>query len=184
MAKTSDSDEFPIQEATITAIHEAFSQNKLTCRQLVDYYLNRIESLNPVLRAVVEVNPHARTLADEADLERESNEGELGALHGIPVLLKDTIATKDWLSTTAGSHALLGSVVAREATVVERLRQAGAVVLGKASMSEWYKIRSVDHLPNGWCARAGQGVVIILITSNQSTNYYRLSPVLLRCKLK
>lgn len=113
-----------------------------------------------MLRGVVEVNPDARDLADEADRERESNRDRrsLGGLHGIPVLLKDSIGTKDKLNTTAGSHALVGSTVARDAGVVERLRKAGAVVLGKASMSEWYRIRSLDGLPNGWCARAGQGV--------------------------
>lgn len=157
MAKTNGPDDFPVQETTIKAIHEAFSQKKLTCRQLVDYYLDRIETLNPILRAVVEANPDARSLANRADEERE-NGGVLGALHGIPVLVKDTIATKDKLSTTAGSYALVGSVVARDATVVERLRKAGVVILGKASLSEWYKIRSIDHLPNGWCARAGQGL--------------------------
>ncbi|KAL2937178.1 hypothetical protein RDABS01_020627 [Bienertia sinuspersici] len=153
--------DFQIEEATITAIHEAFSQNHPTCTQLVDYYLNRIETLNPILRAVVEVNPDARDLAKLLDEEREKareNGGVLGALHGIPVLVKDTIGTKDKMGTTAGSYALMGSVVAREATVVERLRKAGAVIMGKASLSEWYKIRSIDHLPNGWCARAGQGV--------------------------
>ncbi|XP_021753116.1 putative amidase C869.01 [Chenopodium quinoa] len=152
-----DGQDFPIEEATITAIHQAFSQNKLTCRQLVDYYLNRIETLNPILRAVVEINPDAQALADVADQERE-NGHQLGALHGIPVLVKDTIGTKDKMGTTAGSYALVGSVVARESTAVERLRKGGAVILGKASLSEWYKLRSIDHLPNGWSARAGQGV--------------------------
>lgn len=154
--------DFPFEEATITAIHQAFSQNKLTCRQLVDYYLNRIETLNSILRAVIEVNPDARALADVADEERynaRQNGGKLGALHGIPVLVKDTIGTNDKMGTTAGSYALVGSVVARDSTVVEKLRKAGAVILGKASLSEWYKLRSIDHLPNGWCARAGQGVV-------------------------
>lgn len=168
-----DGQPFPIEEATITDINQAFTENKLTSRQLVDFYLTRISELNPVLRSVVEVNPDARDLADEADREREGNRGRrsLGGLHGIPVLLKDSISTKDKLNTTAGSHALVGSTVARDAGVVERLRKAGAVVLGKASMSEWYRIRSLDGLPNGWCARAGQGVVSSLYLSlSLSTN--------------
>ncbi|XP_010690416.2 probable amidase At4g34880 [Beta vulgaris subsp. vulgaris] len=158
---TTNDQDFQFEEATITTIHQAFSQNTLTCTQLVDYYLNRIETLNPILRAVVEVNPDARALAKLADDERDNARGngaELGALHGVPVLVKDTIGTKDKMGTTAGSYALVGSVVARDATVVEKLRKSGAILLGKASLSEWYKIRSIDHLPNGWCARAGQGV--------------------------
>ncbi|KAL8137143.1 hypothetical protein V2J09_003144 [Rumex salicifolius] len=148
---------FNFEELTIDQIHVAFTAKTLTCRQLVDHYLHRIESLNPLLRAVVEVNPDARDLADEADKQRNAG-ACLGRLHGVPVLLKDTISTHDAMGTTAGSYALVGAKVARDATVVERLRKEGAVVLGKASLSEWYKIRSIDHLPNGWCARSGQGV--------------------------
>lgn len=157
---------FTIEEATIQEIHRAFSDDKLTARQLLDFYLNKIETLNPVLRAVIEVNPDATQLADKADQERkeyyEKNGGGFGALgelHGIPVLLKDTIGSKDKLNTTAGSYALMGSEVPRDAGVVEKLRKAGAIILGKASLSEWYKFRSLDGVPNGWCARAGQGAV-------------------------
>ncbi|XAR72728.1 hypothetical protein NMG60_11019464 [Bertholletia excelsa] len=152
-----DGQDFWIEEATIEQIQLAFAENKLTSRRLVDFYLCRIEELNPELRAVVEVNPAARELADVADSERVAGKSP-GGLHGVPVLLKDTIGTRDGLNTTAGSYALLGSEVTRDASVVERLRKAGAVVLGKASMSEWYRIRSLDGVPNGWCARAGQGV--------------------------
>ncbi|KAI3446224.1 hypothetical protein Pfo_002889 [Paulownia fortunei] len=155
--------DFTIEEATIKEIQQAFAEGKLTARQLVDFYLHQIETLNPVLRGVIEVNPDARQLADESDREKErsTNGGrlvELGELHGIPVLLKDTIGTNDKLNTTAGSYALLGSKVGRDAGVVERLRKAGAIILGKASLSEWYKFRSLSGVPNGWCARAGQGV--------------------------
>lgn len=123
----------------------------------MEFYLNQIETLNPILRSVVEVNPDALDLADEAD--RRRGRDDLGrSLNGIPVLLKDTIATKDKLNTTAGSYALLGSVAARDAGVVEKLRAAGAVILGKASLTEWYSFRALGHVPNGWCARAGQGV--------------------------
>ncbi|XP_062176774.1 probable amidase At4g34880 [Alnus glutinosa] len=155
---TIDGEDFTIEEATIEEIQRAFTAHKLTSRQLVDFYLDRIETLNPLLRSVVEVNPDARDQADEADRERTSSpdRSSLGELHGIPVLLKDTIATKDKLNTTAGSYALLGSVVPRDAGVVERLRTAGAVILGKASLTEWYSFRSLGQIPNGWCARAGQ----------------------------
>lgn len=155
-------EDFTLEEATIEGIQRAFAESKLTSRELVDFYLDRIETLNPLLRSVVEVNPDARAQADEADRERgRTSNGDrlLGELHGIPVLLKDTIATKDKLNTTAGSFALLGSVVPRDAGVVERLRSAGAIILGKASLTEWYSFRSLGHIPNGWSARTGQGVV-------------------------
>lgn len=105
------------------------------------------------------MNPDARAQAEAADRERILAGGKaLGELHGIPVLLKDAIATKDRLNTTAGSFALLGSVVPRDATVVSRLRNAGAVILGKTSLTEWYGSRSLK-IPNGWCARGGQALV-------------------------
>lgn len=153
--------EFTFHEATIEGIQRAFAENRLTSRKLVEFYLDQIETLNPILRSVVEVNPDALDLADEADRRRRSDldRSSLGELNGIPVLLKDTIATKDKLNTTAGSYALLGSVVPRDAGVVEKLRAAGAVILGKASLTEWYSFRALGHVPNGWCARAGQGVV-------------------------
>ncbi|KAK4437669.1 putative amidase [Sesamum alatum] len=150
--------DFTIEEATIEEIQQAFAEGRLTARKLVDFYLHQIETLNPVLRGVIEVNPDAQQLADESDREKERSKMGLGELHGIPVLLKDTIGTNDKLNTTAGSYALLGSKVGRDAGVVERLRKAGAIILGKASLSEWYKFRSLSGVPNGWCARAGQGV--------------------------
>ncbi|XP_057788608.1 probable amidase At4g34880 [Salvia miltiorrhiza] len=149
--------DFNVEEATIKSIQQAFAEGKLTARNLVDFYLHQIEHLNPLLRAVIEVNPDAQLLADESDKARSRN-ADLGELHGIPVLLKDTIGTRDRLSTTAGSYALLGSKVRRDAAVVERLRRSGAVILGKASLSEWYRFRSLSGVPDGWCARSGQGV--------------------------
>ncbi|KAI9181227.1 hypothetical protein LWI28_012699 [Acer negundo] len=155
-------EDFTFVEATIDEIQAAFAENKLTSRQLVEFYITQIEKLNPRLKSVLEVNPDARNQADEADLARKRRSRDdqgrrsLGKLHGVPVLLKDTIATKDKLNTTAGSYALLGSVVGRDATVVERLRDAGAVILGKASLTEWYSFRSLGKIPNGWCARGGQ----------------------------
>ncbi|CAK7329537.1 unnamed protein product [Dovyalis caffra] len=148
---------FTIQEATIEEIQQAFARNELTSKQLVNFYLDRIQELNPLLHSVLEVNPDALEEAEKADQERERNQGRwfLGDLHGIPVLLKDSIATKDKLNTTCGSYALVGSEVARDAHVVEKLRNAGAVILGKASLDEWYHCRSFD-IPDGWCARSGQ----------------------------
>lgn len=157
-----DGHDFTIEEATINDVQRAFTEEKITSRQLVQFYLDRIRSLNPVLRGVIEVNPDAVDQAERADVERRTINGSRPPLHGIPVLLKDSIATADKLNTTAGSYALLGAVAPRNAGVAARLRNAGAVILGKASMSEWYHLRSME-IPNGWCARAGQGVVSALI---------------------
>ncbi|OVA18549.1 Amidase [Macleaya cordata] len=170
---------FSIREASIRDIQVAFMKNKLTSRQLVKFYLHQIQTLNPLLRAVIEVNPDALKQADKADRERmmmmmrhkehhhhhhhhhhrrrsSRRRRTLGELHGIPVLLKDNIATKDKLNTTAGSYALLGSVVPRDAGVVRRLRRSGALIMGKASLSEWANFRG-SSIPNGWCARSGLG---------------------------
>ncbi|KAF8033152.1 hypothetical protein BT93_D1912 [Corymbia citriodora subsp. variegata] len=146
-----------LEEASTHDLQLAFRQNNLTSRQLTNFYLNRIRMLNPLLRGVIEVNPDALSQADRADRERKAKPyGSLSALHGIPILLKDNIATKDKMNTTAGSFALLGSVVPRDAGVVARLRRAGAVLLGKASLSEWAHYRS-SGAASGWCARSGQG---------------------------
>ncbi|MED6113761.1 hypothetical protein PIB30_073860 [Stylosanthes scabra] len=148
---------FSIEEATVDDLQLAFKRNHLSSRKLVEFYLKRIQSLNPVLRGVLEVNPDALNQADKADEERKTKpQGPFSALHGIPILLKDSIATKDKLNTTAGSYALLGSVVPRDAGVVTRLRKAGAIILGKATLSEWSHYRS-NNAPSGWNARGGQG---------------------------
>ncbi|XP_050261100.1 probable amidase At4g34880 isoform X3 [Quercus robur] len=148
---------FSIEEASVHDIQLAFKQNQLTSRQLVEFYLKQIHRLNPILKGVIEVNPEALHQADKADSERKSKApGSLSGLHGIPILLKDNIATKDKLNTTAGSYALLGSVVPRDAGVVTKLRKAGAIIIGKASLSEWSQFRSF-YVPNGWSGRGGQG---------------------------
>ncbi|KAF7810801.1 putative amidase [Senna tora] len=149
--------EFSIKEATICEIQLAFKQNILTSRKLVEYYIEEIQRLNPILKGVIEVNPESLSQADKADYERRTKApGSLFGLHGIPILLKDNIGTKDKLNTTAGSFALLGSVVPRDAAVVAKLRKSGAIILGKASLTEWASFRSLT-LPNGWSARGGQG---------------------------
>ncbi|KAI4317443.1 hypothetical protein L6164_025310 [Bauhinia variegata] len=155
--RTTLGNELSIKEATVLDLQLAFKRNQLTSRQLVEFYLKEIQRLNPVIRGVIEVNPDALAQADRADQERKAKAPHsLSKLHGIPILLKDNIATKDKLNTTAGSFALLGSVVPRDAGVVRRLRKAGVVILGKASLSEWSYSRS-NNAPPGWNARAGQG---------------------------
>ena len=136
----------------------AFKQNILTYRQLVEFYLGKIHKLNPILHGTIEVNPDTILQADKANYERKAKlAGSLMGLHSIPVLLKDNIATKDKMNTTAESFALLKSVAPRDAGVVTRLRKAGAIILGKASMSEW--AGSCSNCPDGWSAIAGQGQV-------------------------
>ncbi|OEL12589.1 putative amidase [Dichanthelium oligosanthes] len=159
---------FQIEEATIDAIHEGFKNGSLTSTALVQFYLDRISQLNPLLHAVIEVNPDALRQAAQADAEpypgRSCSRCGRG-LHGIPVLLKDNIATRDRLNTTAGSLALLGSVVRRDAGVVRRLRRAGAVVLGKANMEEWANFRNLEGT-GGWSARGGQGRNPYVLSAN------------------
>ncbi|EKM57234.1 uncharacterized protein PHACADRAFT_254888 [Phanerochaete carnosa HHB-10118-sp] len=150
---------FPdLYEASIAELQDGLEKGLFTSEDLVKAYFTRIEEVNlqgPALRAVIETNPSALAQARELDLERKAK-GPRGALHGIPILLKDNIATlhSDGMNTTAGSLALLGSVVPRDAGVAARLRAAGAILLGKASLSEWANYRG--HVPNGFSGRGGQ----------------------------
>ena len=128
-----------------------------TAESLTQKYLRRIEETNlrgPTLRAVLEVNPDALGIARSLDRERKAK-GARGPLHGIPVLLKDNIDTHDRMMTTAGSLALLGSISPRDAFVAQKLREAGAVILGKANLSEWANFRG-EHPSSGWSGRGGQ----------------------------
>ncbi len=126
---------------------------KLSSRELTQAYLRRIDKLNPLLGAVIETNPNAIAIAAQRDAERRAGIVR-GPLHGIPMLLKDNIATDDSMQTTAGSVLLLNSRVPRDATLVDRLRQAGAVILGKSNLSEWANFRGFAPF-NGWSARRG-----------------------------
>ena len=148
---------FALDEATIAQLLEWMQSGRYTSRQLVDLYLARIEQIDrsgPALRSVIEVNPDARTIADALDAERKAK-GVRGPLHGVPVLIKDNIDTADRMMTTAGSLALEGSIPPRDAFVVERLRAAGAVILGKTNLSEWANFRSTKS-SSGWSGRGGQ----------------------------
>ncbi|KAM3398714.1 putative amidase [Capsicum galapagoense] len=153
----SEAKTFSLKETTIDDIQIAFKQNKLTSRQLVEFYLSEIQKANPILKGILEVNPDAFFLADKADQERKSGALLSSRLHGIPVLVKDNIATKDKLNTTAGSLALVGSIVPLDAGVVKKLRNAGAIILGKATMTEWAASRS-STMPNGCNGRLGQAL--------------------------
>jgi amidase len=127
---------------------------ELTAVQIAEHYCSRISALNAQLNCVIEVNPDVLDIAGQLDQER-SGVGARGPLHGIPVLLKDNIDTADRQGTTAGSLALAGSTPARDAFVAARLRQAGAVILGKANLSEWANFRSTRST-SGWSAVGGQ----------------------------
>ena len=140
-------------EATIPELQELMSSGMLTSVQLTTSYLERIATFNPLLHAVIETNPDALSIAAALDAERQS--GRLrGPLHGIPILVKDNLATADKMQTTAGSLALVGSTVPSDSVVVSRLRAAGAVILGKANLSEWANFRGNAPF-NGWSARGG-----------------------------
>src|SRR5712692_1103619 len=140
-------------EATIPQLQALMSSGALTSVELTTDYLNRIATFNPLLHAVIETNPDALKIAKKLDTERQS--GHLrGPLHGIPILVKDNLATADKMQTTAGSFALVGSIVPSDSVVVSRLRAAGAVILGKANLSEWANFRGNAPF-NGWSARGG-----------------------------
>ena len=149
--------EADILEAGVREQQAAMGAGKLTSQALVQRYLARIAAIDkagPRLNAVIETNPDALKIAVELDRERAG--GKLrGPLHGIPVLLKDNIATGDRMCTTAGSLALDGVRARRDAFVAERLRAAGAVIIGKTNLSEWANMRST-HPVSGWSGRGGQ----------------------------
>ena len=133
------------------------TSGRYTARQIAELYLRRIEAIDrsgPTLRSVIEVNPDALAIADALDAERKAK-GPRGPLHGIPVLIKDNIDTADRMMTTAGSLALEGAKPATDAALVQRLRAAGVVILGKTNLSEWANFRS-SHSTSGWSARGGQ----------------------------
>ncbi|TFY57557.1 hypothetical protein EVJ58_g6950 [Rhodofomes roseus] len=148
-----------LYEAGIEEVQVGLKKKRFTSVDLVKAYLARIEEVNlkgPGLRAVLETNPNALKQAAELDKEREAS-GPRGPLHGIPILLKDNIATlhSEGMNTTAGSYALLDSVVDGESFVAARLRAAGAILLGKCTLSEWANWRGT--VPSGFCGRGGQG---------------------------
>ncbi|KAH8592551.1 amidase [Bisporella sp. PMI_857] len=147
--------EFPkLIDATIETLTEGLARNKFTSVDLVKAYLARISEVNDALHAVDEVNPEALAIASQLDIERSAGKIR-GPLHGIPLLIKNNIATNDQMNTTAGSWALLGAKVPRDATVAQKLREAGAILLGKAHMSQWANFRSLNS-SNGWSAIGGQ----------------------------
>ena len=143
-----------LERTTIPDLQQAMNRGQLSSVQLTSFYLQRIEALNPNLHAVITTNPDALQLAAESDARRRERHTR-GAMDGIPVLVKDNIDTADKQATTAGSFALAHNRPARDAGVVTRLRDAGAVILGKANMSQWSGYRSVNG-SSGWTSIGGQ----------------------------
>jgi amidase len=151
-----EGDDFELNEVTIAGLQERLRSGKETARSLAEKYLARIEAIDrrgPALRSVIEVNPEALAAADALDRERKEK-GPRGPLHGVPLLLKDNIDTADRMATTAGSLALVGARPAKDAFLVKRLREAGAVLLGKTNLSEWANIRC-SYSTSGWSGRGG-----------------------------
>jgi amidase len=148
---------FDLEEATLADLQAGMSSGRMTARSITQQYISRIEELDrkgPTLRHVLEINPDALAIADTLDQERKSGRIR-GPLHGIPILLKDNIDTADRMTTTAGSLALAGSIPLQDAFIAAKLRSAGAVLLGKANLSEWANFRST-HSSSGWSGRGGQ----------------------------
>ena len=147
---------FELDEVSILDLQRRMDSGEETARSVAGKYLRRIEEIDgrgPALRSVIEVNPEALPIADALDRERR-DAGARGPLHGIPILIKDNIDTADQMTTTAGSLALEGSIAARDSFVARKLREAGAVLLGKTNLSEWANFRSTRST-SGWSGRGG-----------------------------
>src|SRR5215831_12980655 len=148
---------FDFLEKSIPELQAAMASGQLTSHELTQGYIRRMQALNPLLNSVIETNPNAISIAQQLDNERRRGLVR-GPLHGIPVLVKDNIATDDQMQTTAGSLALYGSHVPGDAVIIQQLRAAGAIILGKSNLGEWANFRSsipVYPLAVGWSARGG-----------------------------
>ncbi|HMC23387.1 MAG TPA: amidase [Thermoanaerobaculia bacterium] len=147
---------FELDEVTLGELQEGLRSGRFTSRSLTEAYLGRIEAIDkrgPAINAVIEINPDAMAIAGVMD--RELRDRAPGPLHGIPVLIKDNIDTADRMHTSAGSLALADSIAAKDSSVAKKLREAGAVILGKTNLSEWANFRST-HSTSGWSGRGGQ----------------------------
>jgi amidase len=156
-AEAADVPEFELDEITIGELQDGMKSGKYSARSIAEKYLARIAAVDksgPAVNSVIETNPDALEIAEALDKERKEK-GPRGPLHGIPVLIKDNIATADRMQTTAGSLALVGSKPPADAFIARKLRAAGAVILGKTNLSEWANIRS-NHSISGWSGRGGQ----------------------------
>jgi amidase len=146
--------EFEFNEITIDELQQKMETGELTAVEICQKYLDRIKLVDPTLMSVIEINPDAMEIAAQLDNERKSGKVR-SRLHGIPILFKENIDTGDKMQTTAGSLALAGNIVQKDAFIIKKLREAGAVILGKTNLSEWANFRS-DNSSSGWSGRGGQ----------------------------
>jgi amidase len=151
-----DAPAFELDEISIDELQQGMQSGKFTARVIAEKYLTRIDAIDkhgPALNSVIETNPDALAIADDLDKQRKEK-GPRSPLHGIPILIKDNIDTADRMLTTAGSLALVGTRPSKDSFVAKRLREAGALILGKTNPSEWANIRS-SHSTSGWSGRGG-----------------------------
>ena len=149
--------DFDLNEITIAELQQKMIAGNQTAVSLTKMYLKRIKEIDkngPKINAVIELNPDALKIAEAMDKERKAGRIR-GQLHGIPVLIKDNINTGDSMMTTAGSLAMKGNIATKDAFIVTKLREAGAVIIGKTNLSEWANFRS-SRSTSGWSSRGGQ----------------------------
>jgi amidase len=167
--KNNFTNDFILNEITITELQQKMQSGEMTSVSITNLYLQRINAIDkngPKLNAIIELNPDALSIAAALDKERKA--GKLrGPLHGIPILVKDNINTGDKMMTTAGALALEGNIVANDAFIIKRLREAGAVLLGKTNLSEWANFRS-SRSTSGWSSRGGQTKCPYILDRNPS----------------
>lgn len=148
---------FVLDEETIGSLGEKLDSGMYSSEELVELYLKRIENIDkngPKLNAIIEINPDAFSIAKQMDNERKARKNR-GPLHGIPIVIKDNIDTGDKMQTTAGSLAMAGNIASSDAFIVKKLREAGAIIIGKTNLSEWANFRSTQS-SSGWSSRGGQ----------------------------
>jgi amidase len=162
-------DDFALNEVTIGALQQKMQSKEYTSRSITELYLKRIDAVDkngPKLNSVIELNPDALAIADAMDKERTAGKVR-GPLHGIPVLVKDNISTGDKMHTTAGALAIADNIMKQDAFIIQRLREAGAVLLGKTNLSEWANFRST-HSTSAWSSRGGQTKCPYILDRNPS----------------
>lgn len=165
--EANNADDFILNEVTIDELQQKMKSGELSAEKITQLYLDRIAAIDksgPKINAVIELNPDALAIAKQMDAERKSGKVR-GALHGIPVLIKDNIDTADKMQTTAGALAMAGNMAKQDAFIVKKLREAGAVLLGKTNLSEWANFRSTNSC-SGWSSRGGQTKCPYIIDRN------------------
>src|ERR1700761_47660 len=162
-------DNFELNEVTIAVLQQKMQSKEYTSRSITELYLKRIDAIDkngPKLNSVIELNKDALTIAEAMDKERAAGKVR-GPLHGIPILIKDNISTGDTMHTTAGALAIADNIYKEDAFIIKKLRDAGAVILGKTNLSEWANFRST-HSTSAWSSRGGQTKCPYILDRNPS----------------